>query len=679
MSPSSSIGRIGGLAAALGVGAAVLAVPGVAWADPDTASSSSSGSTSDTARSVSREVRSSAAASSAAPSRSNAGSRTRSRTVVTVRGSEGGGKARASLRSAGLLASRLDPSPATAVIPDSAASSIQLPALSDTSVSTTPAAASTLWPETVSRATASATSNSVATTHGLATAVATAANNVSSTVGTVVDHLVNLFSSNSPLALFAAARRQLPGAASSASQATAAEASPLLVLNGYNVVPTSTVDVVSFYGMYTHWPSFSGVVQGTQSFDLVDPATGQTVGSFDALVGYHNSFGGSSFKEIVVTDVLSGAEGAKAGETPPVGSVISAVGDPRLQTVYSAMPTQTGYAVAYKLVTALGTLPLPTLYNAAKNLTDDGLTNKPMAVGKGFYIAPETPSTQTLISASGFPPYFTAVQGSQTFSMYDKDDNPVGSFEGLVTSTSDFAGIYTKAILVTANDGGPDVGTGVGQVPPVGSVYNVIYFWNDKTYIFYSSKPSSPKDVIRAKIVAPLGVTWLLPTLNASSPPPIKSLKVPGGYTFVPVSELQPIGINGLPPREVIIQGYQQYDVYDSTGTKIGSFDADVSRQWDNQGAHTEALLVTKVTEGTPGVTAGAIPPVGSVFNFNYAGIPGFSEFNSAMPGPEGDLIANVVVTPLTLLSPNAGFIPVWTPYDAAKDLAGYTYVNPFA
>ena len=110
------------------------------------------------------------------------------------------------------------------------------------------------------------------------------------------------------------------------------------MLNGYNVVPTTTVDVLSFYGMYTHWPSFGGVVQGTQTFDLVDPATGQPVGSFNALVGYHNSFFGGSFEEIVVTEVLSGTEGANAGETPPVGSVISAVGNLRFQTVYSAMP-----------------------------------------------------------------------------------------------------------------------------------------------------------------------------------------------------------------------------------------------------------------------------------------------------------------------------------------------------
>ena len=234
----------------------------------------------------------------------------------------------------------------------------------------------------------------------------------------------------------------------------------------------------------------------------------------------------------------------------------------------------------------------------------------------------------------------------------------------------DVAGIYTKAILVTANDGGADVGTGVGQVPPVGSVYNVIYFWSDKTYVLYSSKPSTPKNVLSAQFVSSLGTSPLVNTLDASKPPAV-TYQVPGGYKFVPVSNLQPVGVNGLPPREVIVQGYQQFDVYDSSGKKIGSFDADVCRQWDDFNGHTEALLVTNVTGGDPGVTAGAIPPVGSVFNFNSYGLPGFSDFYSSMPGPSGDLIASVTVTPF-------GNIPAWTPYDASLGLQGSTYVDPF-
>ena len=59
------------------------------------------------------------------------------------------------------------------------------------------------------------------------------------------------------------------------------------------------------------------------------------------------------------------------------------------------------------------------------------------------------------------------------FNIYDSDDNVVGSFEGLVTPTSDILGSYTQAILVTANDG-INVGTGAARCRPRRSVYNVM-------------------------------------------------------------------------------------------------------------------------------------------------------------------------------------------------------------
>ena len=83
MGLSSSIGRIGGLAAALGV-ATVFAAPGVAWADADTSSSDSSRSSGDAAGSVSRQ----AGSSSGPSSRSHAGSRMPSRTAASVGGAQ---------------------------------------------------------------------------------------------------------------------------------------------------------------------------------------------------------------------------------------------------------------------------------------------------------------------------------------------------------------------------------------------------------------------------------------------------------------------------------------------------------------------------------------------------------------------------------------------------------------
>lgn len=708
MSPSSSIGRIGGLAAALGIGAAIFTAPGIAWADPD---ASGNGTATDSG------PRSAAVAPDAATSTAPTGaSRTHvrrggvapgaqqsaptppalaARTADSAAGTPAADvlpqvKSRSSVRPGGAVP-RLAPSAPSAAVADPAASLVLQPAAPTVSVvapqAVAPAASLVSAPTAAAVPSGSlVTSNPLTPPHGLASVIANAVNHVSAAVGNVVNQLTNLFSGKSPLApqadtpalwaLFAAARRQLPGAAATgdqvgASQTTAATVEPTVVLNGYNVVPASALNVVSLYGQYTSWPSYPGQIQGNQTFNLVDPTSGQTVGSFKAMVGYHNSFGLTTYREIVVTDVLSGTSGTAAGQIPPVGSVISAVGDANLGTVYTAMPTASGKnAISYKVMTPFFTIPLFTTYDAAKNNTDNLLTYKPMELGKGYYMAPKAGATETQISATGFPPLFTAIQGAQTFSVYDKSNNVVGNFEGLVTATSDVAGIYTKAILVTANDGGADVGTDVSQVPPVGSVYNVIYFWSDNTYILYSSKPSSPKDVIKTKFVSPLGTSPMFSSLNASKAPDVKSYQVPGGYKFVPVSNLAPIGVNGLPPREVIIQGYQQFDVYDQAGKKIGSFDADVTRQWDNTGGHHEAILVTNVTSGTGGVTAGDIPPVGSVFDFRSI-FPGTSDFYSSMPGPQGDLIASSFVTPF-------GFIPFWNSYDASAGVRDYTYVDPY-
>ena len=172
-----------------------------------------------------------------------------------------------------------------------------------------------------------------------------------------------------------------------------------------------------------------------------------------------------------------------------------------------------------------------------------------------------------------------AVEGEQVFAVYNSDGSKTGgSFRGYVTTTSDILGGSSEAILVTENLTGT-VGTAAGQVPPVGSVYNAIDLGSGKIYTIYSSLPSPSGDVISLKLAMPSGVLPVYTAFNASAPSPIQSLSVPGGHSFRPASTLLPVGINGLPPREVQIQGYQQFNVYNSAGTQIGSFDADVYRQ----------------------------------------------------------------------------------------------------
>ena len=79
--------------------------------------------------------------------------------------------------------------------------------------------------------------------------------------------------------------------------------SPTLILNGYNVVPSSTEHVTQFYGMTTNPPAVAGVTQGEQTFDVVDPITGETVGTFDALKSSAKLFNlGGNFVELLVTN-----------------------------------------------------------------------------------------------------------------------------------------------------------------------------------------------------------------------------------------------------------------------------------------------------------------------------------------------------------------------------------------
>ena len=122
----------------------------------------------------------------------------------------------------------------------------------------------------------------------------------------------------------------------------------------------------------------------------------------------------------------------------------------------------------------------------------------------------------------------------------------MGSFDRVFTTTSDIIATYTQAVLVTGNDG-VNVGTAVGQVPPVGSVYNVIY---RELMITISSTPlPTPSGSEVSMIQANQGVvTRSSATLIDASAPPVAN-SAAGGYRFVPVSDFEAQRVNGLPPR----------------------------------------------------------------------------------------------------------------------------------
>ncbi len=691
MSAATYVGRVGALAAAFGVGAAILGGPTVAWANPaasDTSGSSAPDSrrgaqaegddaSTPTRRHGTRGPRAARPSSSAAaPSATGQPSSDADapdavevdvpdvvqRDTKARRGGDSTESAKPESKA------DLTPGPAAATTSDSdntangdttaksddsagavtsfaADSDALAPAeSSESEAAAVPAAAAaqdvTSLVETVTTPVAparSVTSTAVTPTLVFPTALAKVANQISTVINSVVTQLVNTFSGYSPFGpqvespanwlLLAAARRQ-PLAAAASSAVASAPATPTMVLNGYGVVPTSVEIIHAFTGRWAYWPGQPNMLQGSQDFNLVDPNTGDAVGSFSALVtsGDPTSIG-ARYVQMLVTANDGVNVGTEAGQTPPVGSILSEFTLGLVGLTYSAMPTASGDKVSVKLKTVFGSIPLPIGYDAAEGIADHTFDNRPMDITDGFSIAPAKPVAEKITATIGLLPLFNSVQGNQVFGVFDSDGKQVGSFDGEFTTTSDAIGIYTQAILVTGNDG-TNVGTKPGQTPPVGTVYNVAYFGSDKVWLLYSSMPALSGDVISLKLGTPRGVTdlsslplpsFLFPQLyfNASQEPPMKPLIAPGGQKFVPSSSAIPSGVNGLPPRDVQIQGYQQFDVYDFLGRKIGTVDADVQSQWDSStGTHSKAILITKVTSGEVGATPLTVPPVGTVMNF---------------------------------------------------------------
>lgn len=433
---------------------------------------------------------------------------------------------------------------------------------------------------------------------------------------------------------------------------------PTLNLNGFNLVPRSTREVTSFYGRWAYPPGAPAMVQGRQQFEVVDPNADAPVGTFDALVGRSTGF---DYTGLLVTSAHGANVGTGAGQVPPVGSLITRLNLGPIGFHYSSLAAPAGNVVSFSITTPFGEIPVVMPFDAAKGIADRTVDNRPVGLGNGFSIAPADPDGETLTAISGLLPAFTTVQGHQVFNVNDAAGDPVGSFDGVFTTTSDLVGIYTQAIMVTGNDG-TNVGTGAGQVPPVGSVYNVIYLHSDDHYYVYASLPSaSGTDISVIEVNKGKSTRSLFTLIDASTPPSTEPMWAAGGYRLVPVTDLVPSGVNGLPPRDVQIQGYQRFDVHDDAGARIGTVDANVFTQWDALGIRSRAVMVT----GRSPDSAAGVPPVGSVFNTVTSGESGFGAAHSVVPLESGDLTYYSLMTPWgdipmpSTLRPAVGRTPV--------------------
>ncbi len=446
--------------------------------------------------------------------------------------------------------------------------------------------------------------------------------------------------------------------------------------DSYQIIPdpTSTEVITGFFGEPATPPAVAGSVQGHQVFEVFDTTTGQTVGTFDAEESTHPSLYGAAHELLLVTNDLSGTVGTAAGDTPPVGSVIDfAAYGHGFATIYSALASADGDLLTKTLTTPFGTQSMPAYYDVALDLRNDTLNAAaPMRLTDGYYLAPAAGAVENITSVTGVPPADIAVAGNQLFDIYDgTTDQATGSFYGLITNTSDVVFNYTEEILVTQDVSGT-VGTAAGDTPPIGSLYNVFYILGSRDYYnLYSVTPSPSGNVVSDVIVTPYGnVTIPISFYDATGAMTVHSFTVPtDGETIVPVGSEQIAGVNGVPPLDSSVQGYQQFEVHDASGNAIGTFDADVTTANGFFGNSSEAVLVT-ADSGPAGTAAGDLPPVGSVFDVNSYG-SGFETIYSDLVSTTGaHVISETFVTPF-------GDFALQPTYDLAVNAADGSFFIP--
>jgi hypothetical protein len=433
--------------------------------------------------------------------------------------------------------------------------------------------------------------------------------------------------------------------------------------------PSSTEVVTGYYGLYTALPALDGSALGYQTFDVDDTTLGTVVGSFEADESTTSGifFGGTN-QEILVTSDLSGTTGTGAGDVPPVGSVLDTFTfhDGVFENIYSdlASPTAGGDVISDTFVTPFGDFTTPLEFDAAAIPVAE-LTS---LISDNYGIVPV--SDDDISAVSGIPPLAVAYPGSQEFATAG------GTFDADTVQTWDYLGNATEAILVTSDVSGT-TGTAAGDVPPVGSVFNVITTdFTGYDYIYSDLAATTPGGAndITVTLLTPYGDINVPDTFDATAiiDAGPAAIPVPGGYDIVGASPEEPNGINGLPPFDVAIQGYQEFNVDNTAlGTSAGTFDADVSTAADDFGDIDKAILVTSDVSGTTGTGAGDVPPVGSVFDTFTFGDSGFENIYSDLASTTagGDVISDTFVTPF-------GDFTIPATIDAAAGLANDTFLG---
>ena len=247
-------------------------------------------------------------------------------------------------------------------------------------------------------------------------------------------------------------------------------------------------------------PPLTIALDGTQEFN--DSAAGQT-GDFNALeTTTTDGFGFHTEALLVTADDPS-------GNAPAVGSVFNTVDFHNWQNAYSSIPGADGADKVTDILTNTATgksIDLSNLFagdNASAGLTD-GSNVQPFFFGNGYTIAPD--GQETFTGVNGLPPGNASIQGTEQFEvLHNGVPVPGETFTADVTTIPQMAlSNDAEALLVTSDGAGSTAGTAPGDVPPVGSVFDVSYGGgNESVYSDLAATSPGGHDVISDWFVTP--------------------------------------------------------------------------------------------------------------------------------------------------------------------------------
>ncbi len=349
---------------------------------------------------------------------------------------------------------------------------------------------------------------------------------------------------------------------------------------------------------------------------------------------------------------------------------------PDNETIYSDLTSATGGkdVSTETTVNAFGTHTYHEAFDPSQYLSDKYVdSNVPLGTS-GYEFVPT--GDENVTAVNGLQPLDIDAQGTQEFNLVNPSHDVIGTFDAVQTNTGDTFGNYTEQLLVTQDLSGTQ-GTAPGDVPTVGSIYNIFYHNSPDRYSLYSDIPDNGKDNI-SYINVSNGhehVTNANSDLDVVKSEDLNKFEVPSeNYTMTPTTDtVQDIsGVNGIPPYDNAVQGYEQFDIDKLERSTIGVVDADVTNILRSDGHFSEAVLVTGVESGTAGTGTGDVPPVGSVFDMVTHGSGQNYLIYSDMPSQSGDVISKYSVKPDGV----AHALP--TKLDLAAGLDNDQFIDPF-